>query len=349
MVASRARVLRAGPITAAAVIAAVAGAVRYAATRDTPVYANLPGSPVRGVGVPSRGIWRMVTGATEGPAPPRRDRHVLARPEAIDALQSLDDRVTWLGHAGFAIRLSGIDLLVDPFLDEYASPVWGVGPRRMDPSPIRATDVGFPRVVLLSHNHYDHLDRRTLFALPGRTAATAIVPEGLGPYARDIGFARATELPWGASVEIGPVTVTSIPAVHFSGRGLLDRNRTHWNGYLMATRRRRVYFAGDTAYSPALGAAASAAGGCDIALVPIGAYMPAEIMAPVHSTPEEAVQIGRDARASRVFAMHWGTIPLSTEPAFEPPLRFAAAATRAGYRNDEIMIPPIGATTFLDG
>ena len=88
MVASRARVLRAGPITAAAVIAAVAGAVRYAATRDTPVYANLPGSPVRGAGVPSRGIWRMVTGATEGPAPPRRDRHVLARPEAIEDRKS---------------------------------------------------------------------------------------------------------------------------------------------------------------------------------------------------------------------------------------------------------------------
>jgi N-acyl-phosphatidylethanolamine-hydrolysing phospholipase D len=201
----------------------------------------------------------------------------------------------------------------------------------------------------LSHNHYDHLDRRTLFALPGRTAAWAVVPEGLGPYVRQIGFAHVTELPWGASVDVGPVTVTSIPAVHFSGRGLFDRNRTHWNGYLIASKRRRVYFAGDTAYSPTLGAAASIGGACDIALVPIGAYMPKEIMSAVHSTPEEAVQIGRDARASRVLGMHWGTIPLSTEPTFEPPLRFTAEALRSGYRGDEVLTPAIGSTTFLEG
>lgn len=347
--ASRARLLRAGSLGAAATVAAVVGAVRYAATRDAPTYANPPGSPVRTVGVPSRGIWRMVTGTTEGVAPPRREHHVLNRAEALDPLQSSEDRVTWLGHAGFAIRLSGVDILVDPFLDEFASPVWGIGPRRIDPSPIRAGDVGYPHVVLLSHNHYDHLDRRTLFALPGRTAARAIVPEGLGPYARAIGFAHVTELPWGAAIDVGAVTVTSVPAVHFSGRGLFDRNRSHWNGYLMDSGRRRVFFAGDTAYSSALGSAASAGGACDLALVPIGAYMPAEIMSPVHSTPEEAVQIGRDARASRIVAMHWGTIPLSTEPTFEPPLRFASAAARAGFRDDEVLAPAIGASIFLDG
>ena len=227
--------------------------------------------------------------------------------------------------------------------------VWGIGPRRIDPSPIRAGDVGYPHVVLLSHNHYDHLDRRTLFALPGRTAARAIVPEGLGAYARAIGFAHVTELPWGAAIDVGAVKVTSVPAVHFSGRGLFDRNRSHWNGYLMDSGRRRVFFAGDTAYSSALGSAASAGGACDLALVPIGAYMPAEIMSPVHSTPEEAVQIGRDARASRIVAMHWGTIPLSTEPTFEPPLRFASAAARAGFRDDEVLAPAIGASIFLKG
>ena len=348
-VSSRARVLRAGPVGAVAAVAALLGAARYAATRDAPSYGNLPGSPVRGGNVPSRGILRMVTGATEGVAPPRRERHILARPEAVDPLHSKEDRVTWLGHAGFAIRLAGIDILVDPFLDEFASPVWGIGPRRMDPSPIQATDLAHPHVVLLSHNHYDHLDRRTLFALPGRTAARAVVPEGLGTYARGIGFAHVTELPWGATVAVGPLTVTAIPAVHFSGRGLFDRNRTHWNGYLIDSAHRRVYFAGDTAYSPALGEAASVGGGCDLALVPIGAYMPAEIMSAVHSTPEEAVQIGRDARATRVLGMHWGTISLSTEPTFEPPLRFTAAAQRSGFRDDEILTPPIGLTTFLDG
>lgn len=253
MVTSRARLLRSRPISAVAAVAALVGVARYATSRDTPTYGNPPGSPVRGGGVPSRGIVRMVTGAIEGVAPPRRDRHVLTRAEAIDPLRSTEDRVTWLGHAGFAIRLAGIDVLVDPFLDDFASPVWGIGPRRLDPSPFRASDMLHPHVVLLSHNHYDHLDRRTLFALPGRTAAWAVVPEGLGPYVRQIGFAHVTELPWGASVDVGPVTVTSIPAVHFSGRGLFDRNRTHWNGYLIASKRRRVYFAGDTAYSPTLG------------------------------------------------------------------------------------------------
>lgn len=345
----RVQVLRAGPVAAVGAIAAAVGIVRHLATRDAPTYANPPGSPVRSGAPSGTDVWRMVTGDRNGvPAPARRDRHVLARAEAIDPLRSPADHVTWLGHAGFAIRLGGTDLLVDPFLDDYASPVRGVGPRRHDPSPFRVEDVGHPHAVLLSHNHYDHLDRRTLLDLPGRAFAQAIVPEGLGPYVRAMGFVRVTELPWGASCEVGNVVVTATPAVHFSGRGLLDRNRTHWNGYLLDSGRRRVYFAGDTAYAPSLGAAASAGGACDLALVPIGAYLPAEIMSAVHCTPEQAVQVGRDARAARVMAMHWGTITLSTEPTFEPPLRFAGAARAAGFRDDECLVPPIGATTFLD-
>ncbi len=290
----------------------------------------------------------MIAGEDRPDAPPRRDRHVLVRDEAIDRLRVPGDRVTWLGQAGFDVRLGATRLVIDPFLDEWASPVRGVGPRRLDPSPLRPEDLADPDVILLSHNHYDHLDRLTLGSLPGRRAAVAIVPEGLGPYVREFGLADVVELPWGAAVRVGGVEVTAVPAIHFSGRGLLDRNRTHWNGYVLDSGRRRVYFAGDTAYSPLLGPAAVIGGACDLALVPIGAYLPAEVMAAVHATPEEAIRLARDAGAARVLGMHWGTISLSTEPMFEPPARFVAAGRAAGFAADAILLPAIGGTVALD-
>lgn len=342
---SRSRVLRAvAGITGIAASLEIARRLSGAGQE----FANPPGSPLRAGGLNSvSGFFRA-----EPPTPHNDPRpgHTLTRPEAIESLLnpgSSRDQVTWLGHAGFAIQISGVRLLLDPFLTDFASPVPGIGPRKFVTTPFEPSDFGQTDILLLSHNHYDHMDASTLDGLPNRARMTAVVPEGLGNRVRDWQFGTVTELPWGATTVVQGVTITALPAIHFSGRGLFDRNRSNWNSYSVTTTTRRIYFAGDTAFGPVFRERVALGGPYDIALVPIGAYMPASMMAAVHCTPEEAVRLGRDINASRLLGMHWGTISLSTEPNFEPPRRFAEAGTVSGYRSDEILLPPVGGTISL--
>lgn len=186
-------------------------------------------------------------------------------------------------------------------------------------------------VVVVSHNHYDHLDLRTLERLPGKGSTQLVVPTGVGALVRDLGFAQVHELHWGESLQVGAVRIASTPAIHFSGRGLFDRDATLWAGYVFEAQQQRVFFAGDTAYHPtAFKTLRERIGPVDVALLPIGAYAPRQMMAHVHVDPEEAV------------AMHWGTIVLSTEPPFEPPKRFRAAGRAAGLQEEALWVMAIG-------
>ncbi len=313
-----------------------------------PEFANPPGSPLRSGGLDAvSGFFRARPPSEDNLA---RPGHVLTRSEAVDTLLqggAARDKVTWLGHAGFAIQVNGVKLLIDPFLTDFASPVPGIGPRKFIASPFEPADFGQTDILLLSHNHYDHMDASTLDGLPNRARMTAIVPVGLGDRMKVWQFGNVTELPWGATTVAHGVTITAQPAIHFSGRGLFDRNKSNWNSYSVMTTTRRIYFAGDTGFGPVFRERVAPGGPYDIALVPIGAYMPASMMAAVHCTPEEAVRLGRDINASRLVGMHWGTISLSTEPNFEPPRRFAEAGTASGYRSDEVLLPPVGGTINL--
>ncbi|WP_328775620.1 MBL fold metallo-hydrolase [Streptomyces goshikiensis] len=249
--------------------------------------------------------------------------------------------VTWAGHASWVLRIGGLTVLTDP--------VWS---RRILGTPARMTPVGvrwedLPRVdaVVISHNHYDHLDAPTLRRLPRDTAL--FVPAGLGRWCRRRGFTRVTELDWWESAELDGVRFAFVPAHHWSKRSLLDACRTLWGGWVLTDARgsgRQVYFAGDTGYGHWFGEIGRRHPGIDLALLPIGAYAPRWWLRDVHADPEEAVRACLDLGARRMAPMHWATFVLSAEPVMEPLRRVRAAWARAALPREHLWDLSIGAS-----
>jgi L-ascorbate metabolism protein UlaG (beta-lactamase superfamily) len=313
----------------------------------SPRFANPPGSPTR-TGRSSRVLkflWRQRVHANLPRIP---DGHVLPTVEAIAQMHAHHrqetDSVTWLGHAAFLMRMAGQTVLVDPFLSDYASPIPGVGPRRFTPPGLPIGALPPVDVLMVSHNHYDHLDARTIDALPNKHRIHVIVPLGLGRFFRTRGFMRISELDWHEAVEPEGLIVTCVPAIHRSARTLIDRNRTLWGGFVLQSQRARVYFGGDTAYGAVFKETGRRHGPFDLALLGIGCYAPRAAMHMNHADPEEAVQIARDLGAGHVMGMHWGTLRMTEEPPFEPPRRFRIAAAAAGYAPHEAWLMRVGET-----
>lgn len=313
---------------------------------------NPPGAPrVRG----STADWlRFLRDISFGPRSLRRPAvpagHVLDEATAIAELAAFGDldTLTWLGHACFLIRIDGRTILTDPYLSPYAAPLPGIGPKRFAGTGIPIDRLPRLDAILLSHNHYDHLDAVALRQLSARNHdARFVVPLGLERIIRQLGYRNIHELDWGGVHAENGLTVTALPAVHFSSRTPFDRNRTLWCGFGLRSARHHLYFAGDTGWGEVFEPVGRRFGPFDVGLVPIGAYEPRALMQAVHANPEEAVRIGQALQARRLVAMHWGTIALTTEPAFEPPQRFSAAAARAGYAPDAAWVMKIGETRAL--
>ena len=252
-----------------------------------------------------------------------------------------DRNVTWIGHASFLVNMDGVAFLTDPIFSPRASPVGFAGPRRLVPPGVPLPALPGLDFVLLSHDHYDHTDRASVRALAAR-GVPFLVPSGMGALLRRFG-AEARELAWWEEATVGSVRVHCVPARHFSGRTLTDRNRRLWAGWVVESAANRFYFAGDTAYFPGFAEIAARVGPPDLAAIPIGAYLPAEIMARVHLNPEEAVQAALDLRTRQVVGMHFGTFDLTDEPLEEPPLRFLAEAQRKGL-GDRAWVLKVGET-----
>ena len=316
-------------------------------------FRNLPGSPARDAGpwTFTKFFWQMLTAGDEIKNPPVPAGHVLPREQVAREVAALvasgADGLTWLGHAAFLIRLGGKTILTDPYLSPYASPLPGFGPKRFVPSAVPVDELPPLDLVLISHNHYDHLDEETLRALPGKERLTVIVPLKLGAKLRALGFANVVELDWDGSHASGPVSVTLVPAIHFSARGLFDRDDTLWGGFAIAAGGRKLFFSGDTGYHPtAFRDIGRRHGPFDMGLIGIGAYEPRSIMVATHATPEEALSIGLDTGSKAVVGMHWGTVALTPEPPFEPPARLAAAA-RGTPLEGRAGVMAIGETRWL--
>jgi N-acyl-phosphatidylethanolamine-hydrolysing phospholipase D len=289
-------------------------------------------------------------------ASPRRGSFPVSTPTiSYPRAGKTDLTATWIGHSTVLLQLGGINALTDPVFSQRASPVQWMGPRRvMDPGlPIDALPP--LDVVLLSHNHYDHLDRPAVKQIARvHPHATWIVPLGLGAYIRPWGARDIVELDWWQQADIKGLRVTATPARHFSGRGLRDRNRSLWCGFAFETEDKRALFVGDTAYHPEFGAIGSRCGPFDFVMIPIGAYDPRWFMRIVHVDPEEAVQIYEDLVAPHrneplpiMLGIHWGTFRLTEEPMEEPPRRTAARWRAAGLDEDRLWIARFGETRRL--
>ncbi len=308
-------------------------------------FRNPPGSPERDGGFAdwAEFFWRRL--ARRADLPPLPEGHVRPPEEvaAILARPGRPDLLLWLGHAGFLLRLGGRTILIDPFLSEFASPVPPLGPRRFAPPALSVDRLPAVDLVLVTHNHYDHLDRPTLEALAARDRPTLVTTLRVGTYLEDLPWRALVELDWHERLELDGLVVTALPAIHFSRRTLVDRNRSLWCGFRVTFGALTVQTLGDTAAGPVFEELARRYPPADLLLVPIGAYEPRALMRASHCTPEEAVAIGRTLGARRLVAQHWGTIQLTDEPPFEPPERFRAAARAAGYEiGRSALVPAIG-------
>ncbi|MFE0107030.1 MBL fold metallo-hydrolase [Streptomyces sp. NPDC059009] len=250
--------------------------------------------------------------------------------------------VTWAGHASWVVRIGGLTVLTDP--------VWS---RKILGTPARVTPVGvawssLPAIdaVVISHNHYDHLDAPTLRRLPRDTPV--LVPAGLARWFTRRRFTRVIELDWWEGAELGGVRFDFVPAHHWSKRSLTDTCRTLWGGWVLTDAHgRRIYFAGDTGYGHWFGRIGARYPGIDLALLPIGAYDPRWWLRDVHCDPEEAVQATLDLGAHRMAPMHWGTFLLSAEPVLEPLTRVRAAWEKTGLAREDLWDLPVGASRVL--
>ena len=251
--------------------------------------------------------------------------------------------VTWIGHSTLLVQMDHVTFLTDPIWSDKPSPVSFAGPRRFVPPGLALEDLPKIDFVVVSHNHYDHLDLPTLVALAERDPETRfLVPLANAELLRGDGIENVEELDWGETREHAGVTLHCLPAQHWSQRGVDDRRRALWSAWAVTGPERRFYFAGDTGYFDGFTRISEAIGPFDLAAVPIGAYRPVAMMQASHLNPEEAVQAALDLRARQALAMHFGTFDLSDEPLDEPPTRFREAAAESALGEDSAWVLRIG-------
>jgi L-ascorbate metabolism protein UlaG (beta-lactamase superfamily) len=222
-------------------------------------------------------------------------------------------RVTLVNHSTVLLQQSGLHVLTDPIWSHRASPFTWIGPRRRRAPGVRFEDLPRIDLVLLSHNHYDHLDLATLRLLANDAQPQFVVPLGVARLLHSRRIGPVHELDWGNSLPVPSATIHCVPAMHFSARGLFDRNRTLWCGYVIETAGRFVYFAGDTAFGAHFAQVRARFGPPCLALLPIGAYEPRWFMSPIHMAPDEAVRAHQILGAQTSIAIHHGTFQLGDD------------------------------------
>ena len=253
--------------------------------------------------------------------------------------------VTWIGHASVLVQMEHVSFLTDPIWSNRPSPVPFAGPSRFVEPGLKIDDLPPIDFVLISHNHYDHLDLPTLRALADRNPATVFyVPLGNGALLNQQGISNVEELDWGQTHVYNDVTIACLPAQHWSKRSLTDERKALWSSWAVIGEERRFYFAGDTGYFDGFKLIGEALGPFDLVAVPVGAYQPRAMMRESHMNPEEAVRAAIDLRANSAVAIHFGTFDLSDEPLAEPPQRFSEAAKNSELGSNAAWVLDIGET-----
>ena len=272
--------------------------------------------------------------------------HIVPRDKVIkDLHQNKDsDYIVWIGHATFLIKLGDTTIITDPVFSKNTGPLT-FGPKRYVDPAIKLDEVPKTDLLLLTHNHYDHLDASAIRNFPHKNTKV-LLPLKLSKYFKR--FKDVNELDWYDEIQVNKdIKVTLLPAVHWSKRSLWDTNKTLWGNFLIEYKGKKILFASDTGYGNIYKELGNKYGTIDVTFINIGAYnfypmMPVKDKSTYHTNPEEALQIGKDLNSKKVVGMHWGTVVLSLEPIMEPPKRFKDSAKDFGYSKDDAIIFKIG-------
>jgi N-acyl-phosphatidylethanolamine-hydrolysing phospholipase D len=250
--------------------------------------------------------------------------------------------ITWIGHSTFLIQMDGVNILTDPNWSNRASPLSFTGPRRLVSPGMRFEDLPPIHAVIISHDHYDHLDEATVRRLDAVHHPMFFVPLGIKAWLGSVGITNAVDMDWWETRQFRGLTIACTPAQHSSGRGLSDQNRRLWSSWVVIGPDRRFFFAGDTGYYGGFKEIGEHFGPFDVAMIPIGGYS-AYDHHPNHVNPEEAVQVFEDVRGRLMVPMHYGTFDLNREPFREPPDRLMKEALKRGLE-ERIAMVSVGQT-----
>jgi L-ascorbate metabolism protein UlaG (beta-lactamase superfamily) len=273
-------------------------------------------------------------------------KHVENKP--YPAPSGVEPAVTFIGHSSFLLRLPGLTILTDPVFSKRCSPVSFAGPKRVRAPGLAIKALPQIDIILLSHNHYDHMDLASLRKIRRRFPKAAIVSMlGNGAYLARKRLQGAVELDWWQSMRIGEATITATPARHFSARTLWDKNEMLWGGFWISHGGRSIYFAGDTGYTKFFKEIRARLGAPDLALLPIGAYEPRWFMGVVHMNPADAVMAFQDLEAKRAIGMHFGTFQLTAEAIDAPVHDLAAARAAAGMPDEDFLALDVGESVIF--
>ena len=268
-----------------------------------------------------------------------------AVPKLNEKLASNDVAVTFVNHATFLLQISGLNILTDPVWSRRVSPFRWLGPARVRQPGVAFDELPNIGLILLTHNHYDHMDLDTLTRLNQRFAPTVLVSTGNKTLLRSIGFEDVHELDWWDDIQINPaLKITFAPTQHFAGRSLWDRQKSLWGSYMLHYRNRLIYFGGDSGYSRHFSEIRQRLGSPDLAFLGIGAYAPRWFMKPMHMNPEEAVQAHQDLASRQSIGMHFGTFQLSSEAIDQPKIDLETALSQNGISGEHFVILEEGET-----
>jgi L-ascorbate metabolism protein UlaG (beta-lactamase superfamily) len=269
-----------------------------------------------------KGVWNKVSNLES----------VLKR-NYINSLGDLD--IVFINHSTFIIRIDGITIITDPVFDKCVGLFGIYGPKRMQPTGLKINELMKVDLVLISHNHYDHLDIISLKKIFRIYSPKILTPLGVGNYLKMNNINNYYDLDWWDETEVNSeISIVCVPANHFSGRGLTDRNKTLWCGYIIKSKYGLVYFVGDTGYDEKLfKEIGKKFGDISLSLIPIGAFKPEWFMSPVHVSPEQAIKIHFDVKSIKSIAMHWGTFQLADDGMYEPKTLLDSLTDEMGIEN----------------
>lgn len=271
-----------------------------------------------------------------------------ARPDLHKTLSANDVAITFVNHATFLLQWQGLTILTDPVWAKRVSPLSFYGPSRVREPGIAFADLPKIDLILISHNHYDHLDKETLKQLAQRDNPMTLVAMNDGELVRSLGLTNVVEMDWWQDIKLSDGTkITYAPTQHFSSRGLFDRNKSLWGSYMIDRGGKRVYFGGDAGYSSHYKDIEARLGAPDVALLGIGAYEPNWFMKPMHTNPAEALQAHIDLKAKTSIGMHFGTFQLSAEPIDQPERDLKSALSKMNIPEAQFIVMDVGQTRLF--